>query len=344
MCVCVCVCPFMSAESLITAPPPIITVLTITLCVTLHLCFYVTATPIYAYTLNPRSVIILQEFYRLYTSAVLHGSVMHIAMNMMSTYYLSSQLESVYGSAFFLTTIFTLTLINSLLYTITAYVAFIAGFTDLMNSHAVGYSGTIFALLVLSVSRTEEGATNRSLFGVVSVPSKLYPWALLLVLQVVMPNISFMGHLGGILVGELANRGLLNWLLPDCSYFRAMEEREGLLGGVVEWKLFRKMGESFKGFGADSRGGLRGVVSDLVGGARFAINLVVQVLETIKVMACGEGTIRWRWGGRGAPPHSPTENLAAAAAAAAVRRAAAARRRGDEAAGDEVTRLFDCSV
>ena len=47
------------------------------------------------------------------------------------------------------------------------------------------------------------------------MPSRLYPWALLVAMQVLIPGVSFLGHLGGILVGDLELRGFLDVLLPS---------------------------------------------------------------------------------------------------------------------------------
>jgi hypothetical protein len=44
-------------------------------------------------------------------------------------------------------------------------------------------------------------APHRSLFGFCNVPAAVYPWALLILLQIMMPGISFLGHLSGILCG-----------------------------------------------------------------------------------------------------------------------------------------------
>ena len=42
-----------------------------------------------------------------------------------------------------------------------------------------------------------------SLFGLVEVPAAWYPWLLLILIQLIMPGISFLGHLGGLLAGYL---------------------------------------------------------------------------------------------------------------------------------------------
>ncbi len=64
---------------------------------------------------------------------------------------------------------------------------------------AVGFSGVLFSLAVLESSSS--GGATRSLFGFVSVPTKYYPWAMLIAMQVMMPSVSFLGHLSGLLLG-----------------------------------------------------------------------------------------------------------------------------------------------
>ena len=62
----------------------------------------------------------------------------------------------------------------------------------------MGLSGVVFGLIVVdnAVSR----AAQRSIFGFFTVPAKLYPWALLLFWQLLMPGASFLGHLCGVAV------------------------------------------------------------------------------------------------------------------------------------------------
>ena len=40
----------------------------------------------------------------------------------------------------------------------------------------------------------------RSIFGLFTVPAKFYPWVLLVVWQLLVPQVSFLGHLTGLLV------------------------------------------------------------------------------------------------------------------------------------------------
>lgn len=96
----------------------------------------------------------------------------------------------------------------------------------MMLQHSLGFSGVIFQLSVmesnLSPSRT------RSVFGVLQVSSKMYPWALLVVLQFIMPQISFLGHLSGILIGTLQYYGVMDFLFPSVSYLRECEVSDRL--------------------------------------------------------------------------------------------------------------------
>lgn len=62
------------------------------------------------------------------------------------------------------------------------------------------YSGILFAFA--SLESFLSPAPTRSLFGMITVPTRLYPWALLIVLQL-LPNISLLGHLSGLIVGML---------------------------------------------------------------------------------------------------------------------------------------------
>lgn len=48
--------------------------------------------------------------------------------------------------------------------------------------HAIGFSGVIFTLALMENHRST--APYRSIYGFIQVPTKLYPWALLIILSV----------------------------------------------------------------------------------------------------------------------------------------------------------------
>ena len=87
---------------------------------------------------------------------------------------------------------------------------------------AVGYSGVLFGMAV------QESALSflptRSVFGCFNVPTKWYPWVLMVVLQLVMPNISLLGHLCGAVAGFLHIHGYLSWVTPSLDGVKAVEE------------------------------------------------------------------------------------------------------------------------
>ena len=53
-----------------------------------------------------------------------------------------------------------------------------------------------------------------------------YPWALLVFWQLLMPGVSFWGHLGGLMAGEAYVRGWLKALIPSQSLFQVISSHE----------------------------------------------------------------------------------------------------------------------
>lgn len=120
---------------------------------------------------------------------------------------------------------------------------------------AVGFSGVLFTYAF--VESVMSPTPTRSVFGFFSVPTKLYPWVLLVLLQVrqpagvgrtyprwhrpwpwsvptmppaqvALPNISFLGHLTGILVGVAYAAGWLHWITPSPARFKQLDESPAL--------------------------------------------------------------------------------------------------------------------
>lgn len=50
------------------------------------------------------------------------------------------------------------------------------------HQHAVGFSGVIFTLALMESYRSTQ--PTRSVFGMIQVPTRLYPWVLLVMLSV----------------------------------------------------------------------------------------------------------------------------------------------------------------
>ncbi len=100
-----------------------------------------------------------------------------------------------------------------------------------LASCAIGLSGAIFGLIV--VDNACSNAQTRSIFGMFTVPAKWYPWALLVFWQLLMPGVSFLGHLGGVLAGQAYVWGWLRWLTLSAAAYQVMSPSyDAELGGT----------------------------------------------------------------------------------------------------------------
>ncbi|KAL7567649.1 hypothetical protein ACA910_000240 [Epithemia clementina (nom. ined.)] len=195
----------------------------IAICCTLHLLLFIVNYPeLHTLTLCPQCVIYQGDAYRIVTSALFHVNFLHIAMNMMSTAAIGAVLEKRIGTIPLLITIMWSILLTSIIQVTIAILCF--WFLDmeyLMRQHSVGFSGVIFHLSVLECNLGPQQARN--VFGFFHVSPKLYPWVLLVIMQVIMPGVSFTGHLVGILAGHLQYFQFINFLFPSEAYFRELD-------------------------------------------------------------------------------------------------------------------------
>lgn len=87
-----------------------------------------------------------------------------------------------------------------------------------LTSCAIGLSGAVFGMIV--IDNACSNAQSRSIFGMFTVPAKWYPWALLLFWQLLMPGVSFLGHLGGVLAGQAYVWGWLRWIMLSAPAYQ----------------------------------------------------------------------------------------------------------------------------
>jgi hypothetical protein len=83
---------------------------------------------------------------------------------------------------------------------------------------SVGFSGVIFALIVAETH--VNNIQHRSFYGLFSVPAAYFPWLLLVLWQFIIPQVSFFGHLSGILAGIMYSKGWLACVTPTPSSFQ----------------------------------------------------------------------------------------------------------------------------
>eukprot|EP00899_Mesostigma_viride_P023572 jgi/Mesvir1/439/Mv11318-RA.2 len=168
--------------------------------------------PDYYVCMAPRFVVRDWQVYRVLTSPFFHAGVLHLAFNMLAFVPMSSSLERAAGSVRTAHMMLLFATLAGLLHALVVYLlASVTGHPGWAAECAVGFSGIIFALLVVDTAMS--GVSHRSIFGFFQVPAKWYPWALLVFFQLLVPRASAMGHLAGLLLGEAYVRGYLNRLL-----------------------------------------------------------------------------------------------------------------------------------
>lgn len=152
-----------------------------------------------------------------------------------------------------------------------------------MHAGAVGYSGVLFAYAALESYHTT--TASRSFYGCFELPSKVYPWLLLVAIQVVLPNVSFVGHLAGMVFGLLLIAGLDCIILPSAEYMEQLESSP-CLGFVYRLPNYvRNTGRRYSVrdavLGEVSRDG---ACSAFCRGATTILGLLLNVLDTLLYM------------------------------------------------------------
>ena len=130
-----------------------------------------------------------------------HGSDMHLYYNMLSFILKGSYLEPIYGTMNFVLLLGVLSIGCSAMYVFLGYILMqLTGDYGYFTACAIGFSATLFALKIIALCEERDKLHNIS--GLI-VPSKLAVWLELILIHLLVPNSSFIGHLGGILVGCL---------------------------------------------------------------------------------------------------------------------------------------------
>ena len=133
------------------------------------------------------------EYERLITSAFLHGSLLHLASNMLALYIVGAPLERVLGTARYLAIYLASALGGSLL-------ALLLSPPDTLG---VGASGAVFGLFgALVVLRNRVGAGARGVATLIGLN---------LVISFAVPGISWQAHIGGLVTGVVAALLLGGW-------------------------------------------------------------------------------------------------------------------------------------
>lgn len=170
------------------------------------------------------------DWRRLILATFYHSDDLHLYFNMASFVWKGISLEKRMGSAKFLyiLSVFAL-LTNTLLVGLDLTLANITEDPSYIYTCAAGFSGVIFALKVLTTYNLPSGVSM--VMGIFPVPMKWACWVELILIQLLVPNASFTGHLAGILVGLMYVKGPLK---------RVMDIVSGSGSGVTQ-----RMGRSY---------------------------------------------------------------------------------------------------
>jgi membrane associated rhomboid family serine protease len=171
----------------------------------------------------PKLIIERGQVWRLITGTYLHGGVLHLLMNMMSFSFLGISLESAIGTLSYFYHIIVFGIISGLVHVLIAYFMWLGGDSSEVYGHAVGFSGVLFALIVIDIDLS--GGDQRSVLGLFLVPCWAYPWVMLMLMSLLMPNVSFFGHLAGMVTGYLYKFKILSIIAPSTQTLASIERR-----------------------------------------------------------------------------------------------------------------------
>jgi len=142
------------------------------------------------------------QIHRLWLSAFYHLSDMHLYYNMTSLMWKGRVLERSMGSEGFAQLIAMLTTLSAVIYVAIGFGLAHLGMPGPFHECAAGFSGILFGLKV--VVQEYEGGGMRRVFGLpFPVAAQWAYWAELVVIHLMVPQTSLLGHLAGILAGQL---------------------------------------------------------------------------------------------------------------------------------------------
>lgn len=156
------------------------------------------------------------DWKRLLFAAFYHLNDFHLYFNMTSFVWKGISLEGRMGSSKFLYILAVFTVLtNVVLVGLDLALANITGNFSYIHTCAAGFSGVIFALKVLTTYNLPSGVSM--VMGMFPVPMRWACWAELVLIQLLVPNASFTGHLAGILVGLMYVKGPLKYIMDTVS-------------------------------------------------------------------------------------------------------------------------------
>lgn len=179
---------------------------------------------------NPHLILKNKDLKRFLLSALYHTGEPHLVYNMLSLLWKGIQLESRMGSVEFASMVAALLGMSQGITLLLAKALVLFGYkTAYYDDYSVGFSGVLFAMKVVLYSQSDSYAYVHGLM----VPARYAAWAELILIQMLVPGVSFLGHLGGILAG-------IAYLYLTASHSAANNPFTKLIRGVTRllgWPL-----------------------------------------------------------------------------------------------------------
>lgn len=167
-------------------------------------------------------IVVEYELWRSFSGATAHFEPLHLGFNMMSLYSLGMELEENFGSVnFFLYNVSLIVLTTAVMMGLTWLRIRHTGNTALSETSTVGFSGVLFAWMVVASLERSNTCPVPFLpdmcfdtYNVLGLKFNFGPLVQLGIAQFIMPRVSFVGHLAGIICGFL-----VHWSLVPLSLF-----------------------------------------------------------------------------------------------------------------------------
>ena len=157
------------------------------------------------FSLIPSYVFNHFQVYRLLTNHIFHVDELHLYFNMIALMFRGTQFENTYGRKTFLTTIFFLASGSSLLYVCISHISLLLEFNALFYKPVIGFSAILFGLKTIMDRQLD----YQQIFGYV-LPSKYVVFLELALVTLLQPQVSFLGHLCGIVAGIFVDKYFLS--------------------------------------------------------------------------------------------------------------------------------------
>lgn len=169
----------------------------------LNVVIYFDIFPLFGLSTNLQSVCISThavldqgDYMRILLAPLFHADDMHLYYNLASFLYKGQQLEGLFGSPYFALLLSLLTVSSSLMIVILGQLASsLFDNPEYLFTCAVGFSGVIFALKVITTHYAPNQGSSSWIGGFIPVSTKYLVWFELILIQLITPNVSFLGKL-----------------------------------------------------------------------------------------------------------------------------------------------------